>query len=1030
MIYNRVSSRSPFDVDAPLPSRRDVRHEVAADPDPVPTVEQPVNAASQRAAGQVFSYLADEPTVTNNPQASTRKVDIGVTNGQATLTSTDTQSQPLDGGGTQAQSDAISLSAGGDGVTLNNTQTQTTTGAPGNSTSQSATDSVGVDLANQQVVIGASNTQSSTSNGTTDSTTQASQVGLGPDGVSLELSQSSSSSTATSQESSHITAGINTADSSVHVAGSNTAADGSQIQGGGTIGADGASGNLQYNNGNGTTVGGNVAITEDTATVGVTGTHGDINMGASLTLVHDQTQTQIVAPSVANTPGQTQSTPLVVTSTLNQVGVNGNLGGSSGGATLGVNGSYQSGNTVQVFQPAPAGLDPDSDEYKAIVADQTALIESISSPESFDPTLLPEGTGIQMTTFNGWNVGAGLGYGGVSLSGGVGGDSAHDVILTNQNGQLVVTVGRRDGLQTSAGLSALGAGVNTQFRNEDSEQFQFSVDPNNPNAVAELQTFLATGLLPGAGGIQTPEAQESYASFSSARGEIDRINGEIAAIEQQLAGQGGMPSGSADWQQLQELYEQRDEQREVMDESRDDLNGAWQAEYGTTLQDGAAANQPAEGITVTSISDANTQTSSANVALPVLGSIFSTQREQTWAHTQHLNTQGHVANTFSYTGDDSWHFLLWGSEEWQHTDATSDPDAGVSWTMASYNNVQWPDIANLIQQIPSANRDVPDYLLQQNPDGLPGITSVDLSPELLDNVGGYINDPNNAAGQEMWAELGPIASTFLNGGVYCPDPSGYEDMIPMLEGDVQMARHFFLESLEGEDWVAEAFPGLESGPTPDVLESIQDAAEAFAGVTGPETFQALTEEQQRLFILVVQQSMAVQGGLLPAEPYDLIGPISLIEDQTMNANLYRDLFAHADDHDMDQEQDPVWQFIDYAQGLQGNPELYEEVMGSVHFDHRDPHVDELVGHSSEQLHQELGSAYEDEDGREVLNVLQAVNQQSGAVGMVSAITQAGLDPVAVLQQLADDPLKQHLLYDLLMTTSYADDVQAVDVAFD
>ena len=123
-----------------------------------------------------------------------------------------------------------------------------------------------------------------------------------------------------------------------------------------------------------------------------------------------------------------------------------------------------------------------------------------------------------------------------------------------------------------------------------------------------------------------------------------------------------------------------------------------------------------------------------------------------------------------------------------------------------------------------------------------------------------------------------------------------------------------------------------------------------------------------------------------------------------------------------------------------DPATYESLKKGVRFDWRQDGVEALAGKSKEELQKQLKDAYNEQSGilfwqhqdpneKKSLDVLQAVNQQGGAKDVEEAIRISGTDPQRLLKELKDDPVRQHMYYDLLKGTSYGASLDPSELAF-
>jgi hypothetical protein len=215
-----------------------------------------------------------------------------------------------------------------------------------------------------------------------------------------------------------------------------------------------------------------------------------------------------------------------------------------------------------------------------------------------------------------------------------------------------------------------------------------------------------------------------------------------------------------------------------------------------------------------------------------------------------------------------------------------------------------------------------------------------------------------------------------------------------------------------------------------------------ATVKSPADFQKLDPTRQQLYIRLMTET---SGGRLnefgQSNGFESIGPVSLIEDPQLRAQELRQTFISTNEQKNDSRgNNGTGEFIKLIDRFKDDPATYESLKKGVRFDWRQEGVEALAGKSKEELQKQLKDAYNEQSGilfwqhqdpneKKSLDVLQAVNQQGGAKDVEEAIRASGTDPQRLLKELKDDPVRQHMYYDLLKGTSYGASLDPSELAF-
>ena len=840
--------------------------------------------------------------------------------------------------------------------------------------------------------------------------------------------------TVTDGEKETVTRGINTAvnvDGTATIGG-NYAHDGNGIGGNIVVGADG----LEAGTLSGTfragalSGGGSATLSDDALSLSGNARYGNVGIGATYSTVFGEVAQDVVTdasdPVAAMFGGS-----YLTTSRRDQT----TLGGSLGVGPVGVAGEVTSGSAFQLMAQLPADWENLSrEERAAIEEEQQARLANIGGLADVLP-LLEDGDGFRYTTNNGWNASAGASYGLVSASVGGGASSATDLTMVRTGNLLTVSMMRQDGVTSTAEMGIAGIGLDVTQGSGDAHQFQFTVDIENTEAMEQMQVFMETGLLPGAQQLDSP-AQQTYAQ---ARATVDQLGTEIAQLEAALAQYDPSdPAFAAQQQELLALYGELDGAQAELTAGRNELNDLWMAEYGV---DGDRT--PIDGVTIQQETDTHQETTSG-----AIGGVEAGRTQQTWVNQAYVGAGGDTEHRYAYDQQS----YVFGSLLEHQTVQADTADDGIVLGMSSYNQLSY-DGAQTIRNI--RNSDVPGYVLDELVahgfdfhldsriyDHFAGRTTVAMTQQQLDAMSANLNDMNNPQSAAMWSDFASRAGLYMGGGNFnLATGDAHVDSVQASHQDEQ--RRAWLDSIAAQDPaespLAAGLASFAPGGTPE--EAMAAASQVFATVQTPADFQALAPEQQQLFIAVIGNTAGADNDITgQRNSFEAMAAISLIEDDDLRMSQMRDLFV--DDNEEATAGgnfgDAVWNFVDFTERFRGDPETYDLIQQGLSFDWSQPGVEQAAAMTPEQIAQQFRDAhtphqhaFDGADGNRALELVQAANTQGGAAQVQQMLTATGADPQEMLRQLAHDPLRQHMMFDILVAAGYdAATLTAVPLGFD
>lgn len=809
----------------------------------------------------------------------------------------------------------------------------------------------------------------------------------------------------------------------------------------------GFNGNASYNNGNGqtysadgqisvgpngTTASGSLgyegenssasvsaSVGPDQTTLGAQVKAGDVKLGASYETLYGHTTENAVTKDDGGDAYRLLAGNYLGTTRQDQT----KLSGSVGMGGVGASGGIYSGSTLSLLSQLPPDFDklPKAEQEKITQhqRDELAKLGGFSDVKLAD---LQNGSGVQFTTYNGWNASAGLSYGGLGVSGGVNQSSASQVtIVKDQLGMIQVSMLRQDALGTEAGASALSVGLNTTDKSANIHQFQFQVDPKNPEAMASMEQFMKTGLLPGADKLQGKDQQKAAANFGNALKDVDSLSKGIADL--QKIPQDQLTPDQRN--QLVDMQTQLGDAQRTLDINRNYLNDQWKDQM-------SVGESPIPGVQLKLQTDTKQDSQGMSASVPVLGNVDIFSSQQTWVHQQAVNAQNGVDNLFGYNQKD----YIFGHLADEHAANTTSNPNGTVFAMYSDNRI-WDnqdDVKSIL------HRDLPDYVLDAWGGDIRGRTTVALNQQQLDGMAGYLNDMKNPKSEAMWKDFGSRAALFMNGGDYWLT----NDLTNSFQvAGYQGSRSNFLQGLSDPNSANGKLFAQLPGAASDPQTTMTQLSQKFSTIQSPADFQKLSPVEQQLFVQVLGKTSGPEGDLTGSRnSFESMAAISLIKDPNVRAQQLCGLYDEANNQAQDAGKDAVWQFSKFSERFKDDPATYNLVQQAISFHWVQDDVDKLSKDSNQdQLTQQMKDAYNhetywllrgnvhDPDEQKALQVLQAANQQGGAKEMDAVLQQSGANPVELLQCLKDDPVRQHLYYDLLMQTSYASQLSGVELNF-
>lgn len=723
-------------------------------------------------------------------------------------------------------------------------------------------------------------------------------------------------------------------------------------------------------------------------------------------------------------------------------------GGSISVKDVGLSGDVRSGSILQSFALLPKNWDKLPKEKQQQYKDrQKAAQKKLGGLGDVDLDHLQEGTGVRFKSYNGWDAGAGLSYGAVSGSFSQGKASSHEVALARKDGKIVVSMTRQDGVSAEAGLKAFGSvGLGASSEEQDTRRFDFHVDPKKPEAMAAMQQYLQTGLLPGADRGKDQKTKKAAQRFEAARADVTSQTKQLARLrEQEKKLREGDAADPTDPQLLGLQEQQRSLGRELaqaqhtLATTRDSLNDGWEASS-------QAGDSPMPGVTVDKLTDAHAKKDRQSVdLLGIKAELGGTDRE--WMHQQYIR-DSRVEDSYGYHQTD---YGFRGKKQSEHGTETSTAQSGTVWTMYSDDRVG--STRELLRQIDK--KDVPDYVLADPNFRIKGRMSVEIDAKQVQGIADSLNDVRNPQAMKMWQDAGKRVGNFVKGDKWWADQQAGKDgdgprqsAVDAINRERERSMHEprmdyindkLRDAKEGKaPW--DKLPELKSGN----LGGFESLQRTMAGVKGPKDFQGLDDAHKLAFIRLMQDT---SGNKLDpdgtANPYEALAPIGLLKDEKLKAQERSHSFENANAKGQSQGMDRsngTAEFVDFTQRFKGDKQIFGQLQTGISFEWEQDRVNEYTKKSGKDLQHELKSAFDARSGapwdrhhnpdeNKALDVLQAVyrkegNAEKGGAALNRAIRESGVDVMQMYRQMSDEGTRQHLFYDLLRETEYADAVRA------
>ncbi|MFO0580115.1 MAG: hypothetical protein U1A78_39585 [Polyangia bacterium] len=1040
------------------PSTRKVK---LAGPSP-DTEVQPGQPSTELAAslttggGKGTTGALTETTTTRDEQGNsttnTDSLSASYKGGKVTVSDTTTDSRTNTDGSGYSNEDTHSTAIGKDGITVSDSQTAATTDSDGTTATQQGTQGMTVG-ANGVTVTQEQSSSTQNADGTGSSQGQNNSVGYNSEHGSMVLSQGNSSSQTvlgpdgqplTEKSESSVNAEIGPNNYGGGYSNKTTDANGSVNGSSASVAIDTQAGTVNAGGTvtrDGTTVGGDVTIGQNQVGANVSLKRGDFAIGGGFKITAGEVTTgEHSDGAAASMLGQ----DYVSTQQRNQV----DLSASASFRGIGVSGSMTSGNTIEALAAAnmlPTGWDQMTEDQKRTFREQqeqrlATYQDGVSIEELL---LLQSGQGVRTTSYNGWSVGGSVPIGGVaSLSMGGGQTSAHEVTIVrgprdtvDANGQpvqsdrIVVNIASMQGSSSELGAGLMGVGLNFGGTNNNSHQYQIEIDPAalqmdasgkpvNQEAYQAVQMMLNTGLMPGAANLTGEGMPERYQEFQSAYSQVGNLTSQIDAQRALLESPDLDPmEAQRIRQQMTQMYGQLDAAQQTIETNRTLLNQSWEQTYSPENQ------PPIDGILIRSETSAQQQGNTLNV-----GGTQIASSQQTWTQSQYLTQQNRLEHSFTYNEQN--YFLGNLTEAFTGSANTGVDTNAPLFAMYSDNNVMLEENADIIRNI--RNRDVPDYVLNDEHWrwNMRGRAEVAMNAQQFNTMTAAMNDMSNPQSQQMWQDMGTRVTQFVSGEQYWLDSGADEHMDGLRGREMNNSRYGWLNDQMNMQ------PGAD-GKLPPAAQALQDmgatteeamqqATTLFASVNSPQAFQALTPEQQQLFIALLDQTSGRDADVTgQRSSFEALGPISLIEDPIARANTLTTFMADANDEAQMDNRDGALEFIHFTERFRDNKAVYDTIQNAVSFDWTQENAERIAQQDPAAVDKELADAYntttywlfqgdvhDPNEGR-ALDALMAANLQGGPDRVRAAVLASGADVVTLMNAFPEGSIERQLYMDLI-----------------
>lgn len=983
------------------------------------------------------TQMVPKPNGTNVTDGTTFGAQIKDGTGTLSKENVHTVEQRADGSSTTTGSQYSA--AYGKGIfTLENTNTSGTSGGD-LTTSAANTNSVAVNTQDKSITLANTQTQEtefakiedenerkSTSEKTIEGT-------VGANGASLSVSEMEQGPGDAGKTGAKVNVGFDTQDQTLNIGGE-VLNDGSGVNGGMDIGTDGQIKEVEVGGTQklgDTTVKGNLAVSENETTATASAKNGEYGGGVAYTDTHDK-YTSSVAQSGNNAAVSTTLTNQQTLSANAQVPVFSASAAATGGTTWQITDSVSTATGAGHKDATDVDTEKLKQEQPALAATlqtQKTLAGKLEEDglEGLDLTtdLAAQGFNvngeIQFTSYNGWNASGGARYGALSASMGGGRSTANQVTLKLDDADtMTVSVMRQENVsgQVGAGVFGIEAQVGGTGSDRHSDSFEIDLEkynevdpvtlkPKNPELVEAVDLFMRTGLMPGAGNINTPAAQAAYGELTTSVDAIDQMTARMKTLESQ-----GVLT-DAERTELRGLQTGIDCAQMKIDTCRNALNNQWSSEFGPnapTGPDGQPRSEPLDGIKLTSTTDSTSREQRASTNLPVVGNLSLGGASRTWVESafKGAGDAWEFAKTYSEQ-----YFNIGGSQNSLFVGGTSTDKTGAMFTMYAEDDI-YGDQLDIVKGM--QNRDITDAALDKY-GHVDGRMMVSFDAHQMAVMSAELNDIKDPQSKDMWLQMGASAADCIKN-----DPTVY--------GEIS-AR---------DPETSPSTRALEALAPGDVMAQVAAAQTMFAKVTTPEQFQALDPDQQSLYIELVQNASGSYGdfaGTGNANAFNTLAPIMLMDEKYRMEELAK-LQETANKAENRYSDNAAFEMIDFIQTqFADDPAAMAQLQPGMAFDWKQDRVEEMAKLAPEDLTKQFADAYNhttlwfgqgdvhDPDEDRSLDALLAANESRGPEAVTSTIQQAGIDPVVLLRAFPPDKAVERQMYiDLLMATPYADVIRA------
>jgi hypothetical protein len=151
------------------------------------------------------------------------------------------------------------------------------------------------------------------------------------------------------------------------------------------------------------------------------------------------------------------------------------------------------------------------------------------------------------------------------------------------------------------------------------------------------------------------------------------------------------------------------------------------------------------------------------------------------------------------------------------------------------------------------------------------------------------------------------------------------------------------------------------------------------------------------------------------------------------------LFESANDNGKDDYGDGVLSFLQFTEERfkDNDPATYAMLQQGMSYTWKQGDVDNAAAQSKDQINQQFAEGLNGTgawinggpDGAKMLTMLEAANRQGGTAQVVAMVQSACANPADMMQRLQGDPLRQHMVYDILVAAGYGPQLACVPLSF-